>query len=164
MSNLDISKVRSVLSYCPETGALTWTARRFGVTAGTEAGTEHKGYRRVKIFGRLLLSHRLAWAIYHGVWPENEIDHINRVRSDNRIANLREAHRSGNMINRMYPTGASGITGVSKHRCGWQATIRIEKKSVHLGLFRTIEEAAIARAAAEKAIYRNFSPEGKNHE
>jgi hypothetical protein len=156
-----INSIRAILCYCPDTGRITWVARRFGVTVGSEAGTEHKGYKRVKVFGKLILAHRLAWALHHGEWPEEEIDHINRNRSDNRIANLRKATRSGNMINRKYPTGASGITGVSKHRCGWQATIRIKKKSVHLGLFKTVEEASAARSAAEKAIYGSFSPEGE---
>lgn len=161
MRNPDICLIREILSYCPETGLLTWSKRRCGTKAGTEAGTEHKGYKRVKVMGRLFLSHRLAWAIHYGEWPEEEIDHINRIRSDNRIENLRKASRSGNMINRKYPTGESGTTGVSKHRCGWQATIRINKKSVHLGLFKTVEEAAIARTAAEKAIYGIFSPDGE---
>ena len=158
MTTPDINMVREVLHYCPDTGRFTWVARRFGVTTGKEAGTEHKGYRRIKIFGKLILAHRLAWAMHHGKWPDDEIDHINRNRSDNRIANLREASRSGNMVNRKYPKGASGVTGVSKHRCGWQAHIRINNRTVHLGLFKTVKEAAIARTAAEK-IYGNFLPE-----
>jgi len=158
MTTPDIEMIRQVISYCPDTGALTWVARRCGVTAGTEAGTDHKGYKRIKIFGKLILAHRLAWALHFGKWPDEEIDHINRNRSDNRISNLREASRSGNMINRKYPKGASGVTGVGKHKSGWQASIRVNKRSVHLGLFQTVDEAAIARAAAEK-IYGNFLPE-----
>jgi len=64
------------------------------------------------------------------------------------------------MVNRAYPKGASGVTGVSKHKLGWQATVRVNGKSVHLGLFKTIEEAAAVRAASEKTEYGQFVPKG----
>lgn len=158
MDTPSVDRLKELLHYCPDTGSITWAKRRFGVKVGSEAGTEHKGYRRIKIDGKLLLSHRVAFAIFHSKWPEEEIDHINRIRSDNRISNLRPASRSNNMVNRLYPVGESGVTGVAKHKCGWQASIRIKRKSVHLGLFKTIEEAAIARYAAELIAYGEFSP------
>lgn len=156
-----ISRVRALFYYNPETGSITWAVRRFGVRYGSEAGTDHKGYKRVKIDSKLILAHRLAWAIHYGVWPSEELDHINRNRSDNRIANLRESSRSGNMVNRAYPKGSSGVTGVSKHKSGWQASIRVNGKSVYLGVFQTIEEAAKVRAASEKLEYGQFAPEGQ---
>jgi HNH endonuclease len=155
-----IERVRELFSYDPETGLITWAVRRCGVRCGSEAGTEHLGYRRVKVDAKLILAHRLAWAIHYGRWPAEEIDHINRNKSDNRIGNLREAARSDNMVNRAYPKGESGVTGVSKHKLGWQATVRINGKSVHLGLFKTIEEAAAVRAASEKTEYGQFVPKG----
>lgn len=155
-----IDRVRALFAYDPETGSITWAMRRFGVRFGAEAGTEHKGYKRVKVDSKLILAHRLAWAIHYGAWPAEELDHINRNRSDNRIANLREAARSGNMVNRAYPRGASGVTGVAKHKRGWQASIRVKGKSVYLGVFSTIEEAAKVRAAAEQREYGEFAPEG----
>ena len=119
MSAPSIERIRELFNYDPNTGAITWAAKRFGVKVGSIAGTEHKGYRRVKVDGTLILAHRLAFAIHHGRWPEHEVDHINRDKADNRISNLREATRNDNMVNREYPTGASGKTGVSKHKSGW---------------------------------------------
>jgi hypothetical protein len=164
MNSYDINLIREAISYCPETGVFTWTARRFGVTSGTEAGTDHKGYKRIRLFGKLFLAHRLAWAIHYGEWPKNEIDHINMNKSDNRIDNLRHVTHSGQMINRKYPKGASGVTGVSKNRYGWQAAIRVNCKTVFLGLFKTIEEAAAVRLAAQNEIYGSLSPKGDSNE
>lgn len=158
MSTPGVDRLKELLHYCPDTGSITWAKRRFGVKVGSEAGTEHKGYRRIKIDGKLLLAHRVAFAIFTGEWPEEEIDHINRVRSDNRISNLRPASRSNNMVNRAYPVGESGITGVTKHKNGWQANISIKGRCVYLGLFKTIEEAAIARSSAELIAYGEFLP------
>ena len=156
-----VERVRELFSYEPETGLITWAKRRFGVKFGSEAGTEHKGYKRVKVDSKLILAHRIAWAMHYGAWPEGDLDHINRNRSDNRITNLREASRSGNMINRAYPKGGSGVTGVSRHKRGWQASIRVNGRSVYLGIFKTIEDAASARAAAERKEYGQFVPKGE---
>lgn len=156
-----VERVRELFSYDPETGSITWAKRRFGVKFGSEAGTEHNGYKRVKVDSKLILAHRLAWAIHYGEWPHEELDHINRNRSDNRIRNLRKASRSDNMVNRAYPKGRSGVTGVSHHKLGWQAAIRVNGKSVYLGVFKTIEEAAAVRAEAEKSEYGQFVPKGE---
>lgn len=156
-----IERVRELFCYDPESGIITWAKRRFGVKFGSEAGTEHKGYKRVKVDSKLILVHRVAWAIHYGKWPVGDLDHINRDRSDNRIVNLREATRSVNMINRDYPKGKSGVTGVSWHKRGWQAAIRINGRSVYLGIFKTVEEAASVRAEAEKKEYGQFAPKGE---
>ena len=159
-----IDRVRELFAYSPETGSITWAVRRCGVKCGSEAGTEFKGYRRVRIDAKLILAHRLAWAIYYGRWPPEQIDHINQNRADNRISNLREASHSDNMVNRAYPRGASGVTGVSKHKRGWQAEISVNWKHVYVGIFKTIEEAASARADAAKKQYGNFLPKDNLHE
>lgn len=155
-----IQRVRELFSYNPETGSITWAVRRCGVKCGSEAGTDHKGYRRVRIDAKFILAHRLAWAIHYGRWPHEQIDHINQNKSDNRINNLREASHSDNMVNRTYPKGASGVTGVSKHRLGWQAEISVNGRHVYVGIFKTIEEAASARSYAAKKQYGHFLPKG----
>ena len=155
-----IDRIRELFCYDSESGSITWAARRCGVKSGCEAGTKHLGYRRVRVDSILILAHRLAWAIHYGRWPSEEIDHINQNKSDNRICNLREATHSNNMVNRNFPKGKSGVTGVSKHKGGWQATIRVNGKGVHLGLFKTIEDAACVRAMAEKKEYAQFVPKG----
>ncbi len=153
-----IERLRMFFSYCPETGEITRKIHRSGIVQGKPVGSEHKGYRRVNFDGKLILCHRLAWAIHHGEWPKGEVDHINMNKSDNRICNLRDVNRSQNMVNRNYPKGKSGVTGVSTHKKGWQSVIRINKKSIYLGLFQTIEEAALARSVAEKIYYGSYLP------
>lgn len=156
--SIPIDLVRSLFLYDPETGSIKWNAVRCGTKFGSEAGTYHKGYRRVKISGQLVLAHRLAWAIHYGKWPDGEIDHINMDRSDNRIANLRDVARSENMVNRHYPVGESKKRGVSRHKYGWQVCISINGERKYIGLFKTIEEAHAERLKAESIIHGEFSP------
>ncbi len=93
--------LRSILHYDQETGIFTWkvrTARR--VKAGDVAGcSDGDGYRLIKVQSRLYKAHRLAWLYIHGSWPKDQIDHINRIRTDNRIANLREVSNKQNLQN-----------------------------------------------------------------
>ncbi len=159
-----IEYIKKYLSYDPLTGSIKWCKTRCGTKLGSEAGTDHKGYRRIKINGKLLLAHRVAWAIYYGEWPEIEIDHINMDKGDNRIENLRDVSRSQNMTNRNYPAGISKISGVNKHKDGWQSVISLNGKRLFLGLFQTIEEAKEARRRAEIEIHREYSPRGNKNE
>lgn len=55
------------------------------------------GYVRVWCNGSLRMKHRLLFWLYHGYLPE-EVDHFNRVRSDNSISNLRPINRIGNIL------------------------------------------------------------------
>jgi hypothetical protein len=93
--------LRKVIHYDPATGQFTWL--KIGNTngfAGKVAGSlDQQGYRRISVYSRFYKAHRLAWLYIHGVWPEPEIDHINRIRDDNRIENLRVADRLLNMRN-----------------------------------------------------------------
>jgi len=97
-----------------------------------------KGYRIIKFQGKKYKAHRLIWLFIYGKWPDDEIDHINRDRLDNRIENLREADRYINMRN-------LGNVGVTRFRGQWKA--RLAQK--HLGYFTSYEEAMTARKAAE---------------
>ena len=88
---ISAERLREVLDYNPETGEFTWkiaTGRR--VRVGGRAGTvSAKGYIVIKVFNINYQAHRLAWVHVYGVWPEKELDHSNRLRSDNSINNLR---------------------------------------------------------------------------
>lgn len=93
-----------------------------------------------------------------------ELDHINHVRADNRISNLREVSRSQNNKNMpRYKNNKSGVTGVSWYRSAgkWRAQIRVEGKKKHLGLFDEIKDAAKAVEAAE-AKYGYHENHGKS--
>jgi hypothetical protein len=105
-------------------------------------------------------AHRLAWFYVHGEFPKCELDHINGVRDDNRISNLRECSRAENMQNAgMFKTNTSGYTGVTWHkqRRKWAAQIWVNNKRMYLGL-RESKEDAYALYLEAKAKYHTFQP------
>ena len=150
--------LRSVLHYDPESGIFTWKVRtsnrvKVGSVAGSQSG---KGYLDISVCSRTHRAHRLAWLYVHGVWPEDQIDHINRIRTDNRISNLRDVTQKQNLQNAgKHSRNTSGHTGViwDKHRSKWQARIAHNCKDIHLGSFASLEEAVAARKAAEKLYW-----------
>ena len=92
----------------------------------------------------------LVWFLHRQEWPV-EVDHINGIRTDNRIENLREVTRRENMRNkRVSVANSSGITGVgwSSAKQKWRACIKVDGKFIHLGYF---EEKRAAIAAREEA-------------
>lgn len=149
------------LRYEPETGKLFWRdceempewwRARY---AGKEAFTADngKGYRIGVIDDLRFKAHRVIWAIHYGEWPIDQIDHINGVRDDNRISNLRVATRQENGRNAsMYRSNTSGVCGVHWRKANgkWTAQITIDGRVKHLGYFTTIEAAAAARAVASR--------------
>ncbi len=101
-----LATLRQVLSYDPETGALTWLVDPGNqLSAGAPAGSQDgRGYVQVYLSGRHLKAHRLAWYLHHGTDPGPlQVDHINRDRSDNRICNLRLVDAKGNRANSAQP-------------------------------------------------------------
>lgn len=155
---LSAEELRSILDYEPETGIFTWkvsTSRR--VKVGAVAGCQNVlGYLQIRVQSRLYLAHRLAWLYHFGEWPTDQIDHVNRVRTDNRIANLRDVSQKQNSQNRSKSsTNTSGHTGVYWHKrdSKWVATIMHNQKNIHLGYFSILEDAIAARKAAEKLYW-----------
>ena len=150
--------LRSVLDYDPATGIFTRkvsTARsvKVGDIAGSPTGL---GYLLISVRSRLHLAHRLAWLYVYGSWPKDQIDHINRIRTDNRIANLREVSHKQNNQNRSKPSNnTSGHPGVSWYKPynKWRAQITHNYKHIHLGYFSILEEAIASRKAAEKLYW-----------
>jgi len=128
-----------------------------GRFAGKEAGYIHSitSYKRVRLpsYG-LILQHRIVYSMYHETALDVAlyIDHINGNKLDNRPENLRLVSQLENTRNaRMSIHNKSGVNGVywQNSRNNWRATIKIHNKSLDLGTFHTIEEAAAARKAAD---------------
>lgn len=148
-------QLRALLRYDPETGKLFWKARGIpkwdGRYAGKEAFTATSGgYKVGRIYDVLYRAHRVIWAIQTGAWPAHTVDHINRDRADNRWANLRDVPHHLNCKNwPLSPRNNSGYLGVKRHGNRWRAQIHVKGKSIHLGLFVHLEDAASARAMAE---------------
>jgi hypothetical protein len=154
-------RLRDALDYDPDTGWFTWRATRGRAKAGARAGRLNaNGYWEIGVDGRLHQAHRLAWLYVHGAWPADQIDHVNGVRDDNRIANLREATAAQNLQNLpMRRTNTSGFIGASwSRRTGrWLAQIKVGGKARNLGLYDTAQAAHEAYVAA-KAELHTFQP------
>lgn len=132
------------------------------------AGTVGRhGYVAIRLNDRLYLAHRLAWLHEFGEWPPGNLDHINRIKTDNRIANLRVATPRQNAWNRKMPRhNTSGFKGVVKHVYGpgWIASIRLNGKRKHLGVFASAEEAAAAYDRVAEVTRREFAATNKSLE
>lgn len=148
-----LESLREILSYEPRTGEFRWAISRPGVRAGSLAGSVHrlKGYRTIQCLGGSWRAHRLAWLFVYGYDPEEqEIDHINGVRTDNRPENLRIASRSEQTHNSTCrsSTGVRGVWQISETRFG--ARLSVEGESVlYRQDFETLEDAVAARRQAE---------------
>ena len=146
-------RVRDLFLYDPESGLLTNRASRGRARGGDEAGgLSQKGYRHVSIDGVTYRGHRVIWLWVYGSWPTQAIDHINGVKDDNRIVNLRDATLTENQRNRRTPdNNTSGVQGVSwkKKARKWQASIKLGGKVRHLGYFDDLSDAREARKLAE---------------
>lgn len=154
MKQIDIALARERLTYDPETGVFVWRVSSRGHRkAGDLAGTTNKlGYRFIKIDQVKHLAHRLAWAMHFGVQSEKEIDHINGVRDDNRIINLREASRRQQCQNR----GVSGVR-YEADRNQWLARISIDGVETNLGRYDTEAEAKAVRDAFTRLCFGEFA-------
>jgi len=169
--------VKEFLDYDPETGVFhwknraekwfpskriynSWNSRDAGKVAGTVV---RGGYLIIKIWKSRYRAHRLAWAHVYGEWPEGEIDHINGVSNDNRIANLRVVSHSVNMQNQKRArrnNKTSGLLGVSLNvETGkFRARITVDNKERALGYFATPEEAHAAYISAKSDLHEGYAP------
>ena len=154
MKNLTHKRLREVLKYDPETGVFVWLKNMSSmVKKGNVAGSIYgDGYRIIKIDGNRYKASRLAWFYMEGYFPENQIDHINRIRNDDRWKNLRHvSHQCNSRNHNTLKNNTSGITGVCWHKKyqKWYADIKTTDKRVFLGLFDFKIDAAKARWKAE---------------
>ncbi len=111
------------------------------------------GYLEGQILGYRCRAHRVAWLLYCGEWPNGYIDHINGNPADNRIDNLRCVSHSENCRNvALKSNNKSGATGVyyNKENRRWIAQIAYDGKTNHIGSFKTLAEAKVARKIAEE--------------
>lgn len=149
---MKVSQIKEWLSYNSDTGIFTWLHppnRR--IKQGSVAGSPLKhGHIKIRLQGNQYLAHRLAWIFTHGDWPKDQIDHINRNPSDNRISNLRESNQAENTQNRE----ADGVT-FEKRSGNWIAKIMLRGKAKYLGAYKTRDEA-IAAYLKEKHLLHTF--------
>jgi hypothetical protein len=147
MTELTAEIVRELLDYNPDTGEFVWkhrtenegnfNARWEGRVAGTK---DRKGYITIKIQGKKYAAHRLAWLFTYCEWPVDQVDHINNIRDDNRICNLRQADsfiNSQNQKRAQKDNVSSGLLGVSFHKPNkkWLARINYEGRTHLIGCY-----------------------------
>ena len=144
--------LKSVLHYNQLTGVFAWVSSPRNGWIGKRAGNSMKScYVNIGVCGVLYLAHRLAFLYMKGSIPK-EVDHINRVRSDNSWCNLREVTHSENCKNMPeYQNNKSGITGVHYNRqnAKWYAYINIDRKKINIYYGDDFFEACCARKSAE---------------
>ena len=157
VSMLTKTRLKEVLSYNSKTGIFKWKkATTNSVKAESNAGYINTINRCcIGIDGKYYLRSRLAWLYTYGYFPETDIDHINRIPSDDRITNLRMVSRQCNLRNcGLRVENTSGVKGVGFYSRDklWEARIGIANKTHYLGRFESFTEAVAHRLAAEQCI------------
>ena len=146
-------RLKQLLTYNPDIGSFVWNESRGRVSKGAVAGTvDQDGYIKIRVDGHQYLAHHLAW-IYMFDKKPSEIDHIDRVRNNNSINNLREVTSAENSKNTgMWGHNTSGFKGVSWNRATkkWVAYINVNSTHKHLGTYLDFFAAISARLRAEK--------------
>lgn len=154
---LNQEALKELLQYDPDTGIFTWIGYEGGkAVIGKRAGTidSIQGYRIITFEGKRYSCARLAWLYVYGDWPKHSIDHINGIRDDNRIANLRDVSLTDNQRNRrLNENNNSGVTGVSWYaaRQKWRACITGNGKRIYKS-FVDFDEACAWRKAKEQEL------------
>lgn len=150
---VDQTLLKEYLSYSPETGELTWIKKPAKkVYPNSRAGSlvSTTGYRSINFMGRSFREHHVVWCWYYGYWPAKQLDHINQIRSDNRIENLREVTIAENAQNRRKAANTKlNEAGIwyDKRLKQYVAEITQNRKKVYQKRFTDIDEAIKARKA-----------------
>jgi hypothetical protein len=156
MNKDDFKQLKKLLDYDSDTGLFTWRiSPSNSIKKKQVAGTKNtNNHIQIKVFGKRYFAHRIAWLFTNGTWPSMMIDHINGIRNDNRIANLRQVTASENGHNQTKPHSRtkSGYLGVSwvKSRNKWQAGLGINGKYKFLGYFDDAKSAHAEYLRAKK--------------
>lgn len=150
--------LRAHLHYNPETGIFTRIKENGTAHIGDIAGTlSQTGYIYISVKGKGHRAHRLVWLYLYGKFPDRLIDHINGIRHDNRLCNLRECSKAENTVNsKIDKRNKLGFKGVRKSGNNFSARATIDYKEYHLGNFKTKEEASDAYINFVKSFRSGF--------
>lgn len=155
--DITAQRLRELVSYDEGTGEFTWLVKRGNADLGSIAGyTNSNGYRVIRLDGVRYRAHRLAWFFAHGVWPSENVDHINGDRADNRIANLRDITQAENLQNqkRAHNRSKTGLLGAWPSGKRFHSCVRVNGKYHELGRFDTAEQAHAAYLEAKSRLHK----------
>lgn len=147
-----VKKLKPV-SYNPETGEI------IGARGKPWSAINSAGYVIGKFMGKTRTGHHVAWYLTYGYFPRY-LDHINQVRHDNRLSNLREATESQNMMNKTkHSNNRSGYKNVSfDSRSGkWLVVVKRDFKQYRFGLFEDVDEAGRVAEKARNEIHKEYT-------
>lgn len=155
-------RLKEILDYDTDSGVFRWRVKKARWTKiGSKTGCDNKsGHLVIRIDQKNYLCHRLAWLYIYGKWPTEQIDHINGDGCDNRICNLRQATHAQNTRNvRRHRDSESKYKGIyiDKRVGRWVAKICVNKKSIHIGIYKNEEMAAKAYDTAALKYHGEFA-------
>lgn len=158
-SHITQDLLKSLLHYDASTGHFTWRkpTKFHPRLAGWRAGSVASGYVLIRVNGRKLKAHRLAWLYVYGSWPDEVVDHIDCNPLNNAIANLRLASFAQNNANARRKAGKVLPKGVRQNGSGFTARIRFGGRIRTIGTFATADAAAQAYIKEARALYGEFA-------
>ena len=137
-------------------GLILADAEDAGVLMKLSWSVSKAGYAVAYVDGRLGKMHRVILGDY--LSSEDDVDHINRRKLDNRKKNLRICKRAENLRNSGERKNNSGHTGVTVLKNGlYRATITLDGKQIHLGVYKSLDEAIRAREEGETKYHGSFA-------
>ncbi|HDB9961155.1 TPA: HNH endonuclease [Escherichia coli] len=162
---MSVGDIRDLIDYNPETGVLTAKVNFAGRQEGAIIGSQTwQGYYAFSLFGKKCFAHRLAWLLHYGEWPSQPIDHINGIKKDNSIRNLRLCSLSQNQFNK--PTQKNNTTGVkgvywNKRDKRYVASVQFNGKKYSAGHHKDIESAKEAVMKLREKLAGEFTNHGE---
>lgn len=151
------NELKQLVHYEPSTGVFTWLQKKPQGRYKENLGwLDSKGYIEICIAQKRLKAHRWAWFYVYGELP-GQIDHINEIKTDNRLCNLRVVTTKQNHENRgAQKNNTSGFKGVTRFQNKWRAQIMHNRKNFYLGVYETAEQASNAYKQKAQELFTHY--------